>query len=384
MPRFSRLTSILVVLVAPACSDAERGSLGNDDDPLFPFPDMAAGMPRPATGEPNASDSNLNAMNGGAPSSGSAAGGSEGQPAVTGGIEPAEPGTPPTDGSEPPAPGTDMSAAAPPDMPMNPTPTPGAGEGATPVTPSAGCGNENPPTGQLSLAIRGAQADYLVTLPNGYSAATPVPLIFGFHGRNRTFLQFQTVDASGIQQQLGSRAVMVYMESQGGTGWNNAMEVPPSVEFWEQLYPQILASYCVDTSRVFAVGHSSGAIFSNILACRHGDLLRGVGIVAGDQQEMSCTGDLASILIHGPQDTVVAFSRGLSARAFALARSSCTQATLPAPLGPCVSYQGCEPGMPVTWCEHGEPTYLDMGAPTNHGWPSFATAAIADFIFSLP
>lgn len=380
MPRLLRIASILVVLVAPACSDAERGSLANEGGPLSPFPSMENAAPAPGAGNPTGGAPNMGEP---ATSNTPSVGGSEGPPPITGGVDPTDPGTSPSTGSEPP--GMDMSGAEPPDMTMDPTATPGADEtDATPVTPSTGCGNANPPTGQLSLTIRGVQADYLVTLPDGYSPDTPVPLIFGFHGRNRTFLQFQTVDASGIQQLLGSRAVMVYMESQGGTGWNNAMEVPPSVEFWEQVYPQILASYCVDTSRVFAVGHSSGAIFSNILACRHGDLLRGVGIVAGDQQEMNCTGDLASILVHGPQDTVVAFSRGLSARAFALARSSCTQATLPAPVGPCVSYRGCEPGMPVTWCEHDEPTYLDMGQPTNHGWPSFATAAIADFIFSLP
>jgi hypothetical protein len=45
-----------------------------------------------------------------------------------------------------------------------------------------------------------------------------------------------------------------------------------------------------------------------------------------------------------------------------------------------VTYQGCEAGLPIAWCEHDEPTYDD----TNHGWPSFASHTIAQLLFSLP
>ena len=53
---------------------------------------------------------------------------------------------------------------------------------------------------------------------------------------------------------------------------------------------------------------------------------------------------------------------------------------MPGPDEHCVTYQGCEPGLDIAWCEHDEPTYDD----TNHGWPSFASRTIADFLFSLP
>src|SRR5690606_2568040 len=111
---------------------------------------------------------------------------------------------------------------------------PDAGPGAPappeppPATVSAGCGTPNPPVGAGSLTIRGAQADYVITLPDGYSPDVPTPLAFGFHGRNQTHVQFQTQDASGIQTELGSRYIMVYPKSQGGPGWNFDTEVPPN------------------------------------------------------------------------------------------------------------------------------------------------------------
>jgi len=253
--------------------------------------------------------------------------------------------------------------------------------------PSAGCGKANPPQGAGALTIRGAQAQYVVTLPANYDPNTPVPLIFGFHGRGRTHVQFQTVDASNIQTELGSRAVMVYPKTQGGDGWNFAAEVPPSVEFFEALYPQTLNNYCIDTSRIFLVGHSSGAYFTEILACRFGERFRGIGAVAGNLQEMNCSdARFAALLVHGTMDSVVSFAGGMQARDYYEGRNGCDNSSVPGAVSPCIQYQDCDAGLPVQWCQHTEPTYTDAntGRPTNHGWPSFASRAISQFLFSLP
>jgi poly(3-hydroxybutyrate) depolymerase len=224
------------------------------------------------------------------------------------------------------------------------------------------------------------QAPYVVTLPNGYAASTPSPLVFGFHGRNRTHTQFQTVDASGIQQQLGSQAVMAYLKSQGGTGWEGGAELSLNVEFFEVVLDTMLAGYSIDTSRIFVVGHSSGAHFANILACRYGNTLRGVGAVAGILPEQNCVENVAAIIIHGATDNQVPNTSGRAARDFYVNRNGCTMTTAPGSVSPCVAYQGCDAGLPVEWCEHTEPTYDN----TNHGWPSFASEAIAELFWSLP
>jgi polyhydroxybutyrate depolymerase len=292
--------------------------------------------------------------------------------------------TPPADMQAP----TDMTPPSEMTPPVN-TPAGTEQNNPTPITPSAGCANATSPTGQLSMTIRGNRADYLVTLPANYSPTTPSPLIFGFHGRNRTYLEFEQVDASQIRTQLENRAVMVFPQSQGGRGWNFDAEIPPSLEFFEALYTQMVSNYCVDTSHVFAVGHSSGGYFADILACRYGDRFRAIGDMSGAIQaesRLNCTGSVAALVIHGETDTVVPFTGAVEMRNEYLSRNGCSQMTTPGPVAPCVTYQGCTAGLPVTWCQHTEPTYTDQatGRTTNHGWSSFASQAMANFFFSLP
>jgi poly(3-hydroxybutyrate) depolymerase len=374
----------LLSLVGIACSSS------SSDEP-------AAGAPVPAFGErpqpvadpagdetSNAPPATPEAQVNPTPPSG------EGTPAVSG----LEPTTPPAGAGA----GETPTAAPPAEMTPPPVMDPAMGmqdptqqDPMTPASPaiptSAGCGKANPPQGAGALTIRGAQAQYVVTLPPNYDPNTPVPLIFGFHGRGRTHVQFQTIDASNIQTELGSRAVMVYPKSQGGDGWNFAAEVPPSVEFFEALYPQTLNNYCIDTSRIFLVGHSSGAYFTEILACRFGERFRGIGAVAGNLQEMNCSNArFAALLVHGTMDSVVSFAGGMQARDYYESRNGCDNSTVPGAVSPCVAYQNCDAGLPVQWCQHTEPTYTDAntGRPTNHGWPSFASRAISQFLFSLP
>jgi polyhydroxybutyrate depolymerase len=368
--RVRRASLGFVVLLAAGCSSDPS----NDGVTSFtpggagtgPAPSSDPGTPAPAEGTAGSS-----ATPGGAPSDGSA---TEGGPNPVA-LDPDAPVTGEV------VTGVDAGVAVTPTDPAVPT------EPAfpTPVTPSVGCANGSTTQGAAQLTIRGAQADYVVTLPPGYSPTTPMPLAFGFHGRNRTHVEFQTIDASGIQTELGSRMIMVYPKSQGGPGWNFDAEVPPSIEFFDALYAQMTQNYCVDLSRVFAVGHSSGGYFSIILACRYGSLLRGIGTVAGAIQEQTCTTEpVAGLLIHGPNDTVVNISGGRGARDQLLARNGCQNGTGPGVEAQCQAYQGCAEGFPVQWCEHTEPTYSDGNGPTNHGWPSFASRAIRTFLDALP
>lgn len=385
----SALSALLLALVPlSACSDSSGPTTNDTDDSevtQFPSsPNTPAGAAGSGAETPGAEPANT------APAS---APNSEGTPQVEGLAPPATDGngqttpaevptTPPTD-----TPPTDMTAEMPTEMP--PVTPPGEQNNPTPITPSVGCGKGAPPTGQLALTIRGNRADYLVTLPPNYSTTTPSPLIFAFHGRNRTYLQFESIDASQIRTTLENRALMVFPQSQGGAGWNNAAEVPPSLEFFEALYEQMVSNYCVDTSHVFAIGHSSGGYFSDILACRYGDRIRAIGDVSGaaqDESRLNCQGSVAAMLVHGPADIVVPFAGAVEMRDLYLRRNSCSPTTTNGPVSPCVTYQGCEAGLPVAWCEHTEPTYTDVmtGRTTNHGWPSFASQAIANFLFSLP
>ena len=109
------------------------------------------------------------------------------------------------------------------------------------------------------------------------------------------------------------------------------------------------------------------------------DRLRGIGAVGGFLRERDCQGQVAAMIIHGVRDAVVSPLSGEASRDLYLVRNGCDDVAEPSNIEPCLRYQGCQEGMPVEWCPHDEPTYED----TNHGWPSFASEALADFFKGL-
>lgn len=73
---------------------------------------------------------------------------------------------------------------------------------------------------------------------------------------------------------------------------------------------------------------------------------------------------------HGLSDSVVPIDDGRKARDQILKQNHCGADTVPIDPSPCVAYQGCDPGHPVTWCEW----------DGDHGIPSFASSAIVAFL----
>jgi poly(3-hydroxybutyrate) depolymerase len=142
-----------------------------------------------------------------------------------------------------------------------------------------------------------------------------------------------------------------------------------------------MGSFCVDETRVFAVGESSGGDYASVLGCEHGDKLRGVGPCATkpvngyalNAAQRNCTGDVTAIVIHGLNDSVVGSANGPATRDFYVDVNECSNTSEPVSgytdsMSNCVMYTGCKEGFPVYWCQHQDPNY----GGTQHGWPGFA------------
>jgi polyhydroxybutyrate depolymerase len=264
-----------------------------------------------------------------------------------------------------------------------------------PVGPvgSAGCGLLAPESGALEIEVQGQMGQYIVSLPPGYDPLTPYPLGFAFHGRNRTGPNCQDGDCAGFQSAMQDAAILVYMTALGGTGWEGDGEREINVEFFTKVLDDLLVDACIDESRVFVAGTSSGAHFVNILGCRFGDRLLAIAPVAGVLPETDgCVDSVAALLIHGFKDPHVPLAAGEEAREFWRTRNGCSDTTQPsiaevhaaAEAVPeshsCAVFQGCEADLPVVWCEHSEGGYDD----STHGWPLFGGQQIWEFVQSLP
>jgi poly(3-hydroxybutyrate) depolymerase len=249
-----------------------------------------------------------------------------------------------------------------------------------------------PASGMLDIEVEGQMGQYLVSIPPGYDPETPYPLGFAFHGRNRTGPNCHDGDCAGFQEVMEDDAVLVYMTALGGMlGWEGDGERELNVAFFEAVLAEISATTCIDESRIFAAGTSSGAHFTNILGCRFGDILLAIAPVAGYLPETECVDSVAALVIHGIDDYHVPFDNGEEARDFWRTRNGCSDQTEP-PISDvhamvvatdeshaCATYQGCDPGLPVVWCEHSEGGYDG----STHGWPLFGGQQIWDFVQSI-
>ncbi len=228
------------------------------------------------------------------------------------------------------------------------------GDASAPAPPvaSAGCGKAPGATGlaQATITVLGAARHYQLFVPSAYDASRPTRLVFVFHGLGGDGDQIRAY--FGFETEANGQALFVYPDglaqaAQGGrTGWAES-----DLAFFDALLAEISSRYCVDAKRVFAAGHSFGGYMSNLVGCERGDVVSAIapvsgGLVAGG----ACKGAVAAWVAHGDRDATVPQSEGIAARNHWVTANGCASTTKATDPSPCVAYDGCTAGHPVTWC----------------------------------
>jgi hypothetical protein len=258
---------------------------------------------------------------------------------------------------------------------------PDAGNSGHMPVPSAGCGKSGRPNGGL-VTVAGS---HIYSFPASYDGNTPMPLIMAFHAAGNSNDQLRNITkGSALEQHF----VMAFPKS-SGNGWSLSADSATI----DARYDDLVKNYCIDQSRVFATGHSSGAQLIVQLMCRGDDRYAAIAPVASSAYCQSWKAPIPSLIIHGADDHERANTNqdadGRKDLAPYLASNHCGMDTLPhdqagctsgsVQVDPgCVEYQGC--AEPTIWCHHNDPQYSN----TNHGWPCFANAAIDTFFTGLP
>ncbi len=257
------------------------------------------------------------------------------------------------------------------------------GTSSSPAVPSAGCGKSGRPQ---SGAASGT--NYNVSFPESYDGSKPMPMLLGLHANGNPITQIQNLTN-------GSRAatnfVRVFPKS-AGSGWVYGTDASRI----DAAFDDVLDKYCVDTSRVFVTGHSSGAQMAVQMLCNGDDRFKGAAPVAASKYCNSSSIDaIPTMYIQGIQDAQRGGSNGKDVVDVFAASNSCGGSTLPFTDVPtctssfnqktvtpgCVEYQGCSE--PLIWCSHNDEGYNNTDGHY-HGWPCFASNAMADFFLSLP
>jgi polyhydroxybutyrate depolymerase len=257
----------------------------------------------------------------------------------------------------------------------------GSGSGGTAtdaghVMPSTGCG-QNPnqvvmtyvqynttvtlPAGTNPLW---AKRDYYVWLPAGYDPMRAYTTVFLGPGCGGT-----GKDVVPVQMASTSNAILVGLDpdppAEGRACFDTEQPNTPEIPYFDQTLKEVEAKFCIDTSRVFIAGFSSGSWLADTLGCVRAGVIRGQGNTAGELQGgLTCSGPIAAMMIHDTSDDQNNYMQDYNgARAGILMRNGCSSTTMPYDPGitttgkdlkgnpiQCVQYQGCKPGFPLVWC----------------------------------
>ena len=227
----------------------------------------------------------------------------------------------------------------------------GAGGSGTTMG-SSGCGMmAQQATGewveQARLSVRGADRVWSIYLPDNYDPMRAYPLVIQLHGCTGG------TNNVPVERVSGDNAIHVRgTGSAANTCWETSAN-GPDVEFFDAMLAEVTTRTCVDETRVFASGYSSGSWLISVLACIRGDRLRAVGTVAGGNAlfgNQECPGTVAQIFIHDQNDTENQWSNHESAMERLIDVNGCSpDGPIAEEPEPCVRYQGCTEN-PVKFC----------------------------------
>lgn len=220
---------------------------------------------------------------------------------------------------------------------------------------------------QTKLIVRGQDRTYDWLIPDAHDGRHPIPVIFVFHGDGGTGAQIR--QSYKLEDQVGGKAIFVWMDAEPTKkSWDleRGVETNADMQMFDTIVKSIQDNYCVDTNRVFVTGVSSGAYFTNQLACFRGGSIRAIASHGGGGPSSSDalnvnpqTGELlcpekpvAALITHGSDDTEVKPSEGKFSLDYWSHVNSCRPGGLevfdPAP---CINQLSCAVDRPVVYCD---------------------------------
>lgn len=257
------------------------------------------------------------------------------------------------------------------------------GSMSAPAVPSAGCGKSGrPANGAASGTVSGM--NYLANFPEDYDGTTPMRMVLGLHACGNPITQIQNLTNN---TRVAENFVRLFPKA-AASCWDYAGDKPEL----DAVIAKFFDDYCVDLSRVYITGHSSGAGMAVQLLCNDDTRFAGAAPVAA-WKACNSVDPIPTMYIQGIADAQRGGSNGKDVVDVFSSSNSCQSTTtdydvsgcngfMNKPVDPgCVSYQGC--GEPTVWCSHNDEGY-NLTDGHYHGWPCFASNAMADFFASLP
>ena len=168
-----------------------------------------------------------------------------------------------------------------------------------------------------SITHDGLTRTYILYVPASYTAGTPAPLVFNFHGyTSNSTEQMMYGDFRPIADTAGFLIVhpMGTLDGSNQPYWNSGWGgTVNDIGFTAALIDSLALSYSINQNRVFSTGMSNGGFMSYTLACELSNRIAAIASVTGSfnlNQVASCnpTHPMPVMEIHGTADGTVAYT----------------------------------------------------------------------------
>ena len=249
-------------------------------------------------------------------------------------------------------------------------------------TPSKGCGKENTLKDYFTFTGGGVEHEVYLSMPENYDKNKPYRLVFGMHYMGGSAeVVAKRENYYGMRNQEGAKENTIFVAPHGYTD-ENGKENPwrcgddKDHVFFDEFLTYLNENLCVDTSRVFSIGFSFGAMLSNALAQDFQHRLRGVVVFATMDQVIYMPKNkglpIAWMGSIGTSDDLCTPKLGRSARdrilknngmpdendVYTDARKEVAEEYTGSGNHVCYDYKTVDPRFPVKWCTFdGQHTY---------------------------
>ncbi len=271
--------------------------------------------------------------------------------------------------------------------------TTGAGGGTTsptdgyplgnPAVPSSGCGKalstfkagSNTSHKMNSAGIN--NREYIIYIPSNYDPQKPYRLVFGMHCMGSSANQCANSEGFYRLKPLDTGNTTIFVAPQGYTDsmpWRTGKTDDKDHVFFDDMLKLFKSELCIDESRVFSIGFSFGAMFTNALAQTHQSVLRAVTVYATADYNIyfpANTGKpLAYMGVHGKNDPTCPFSSGKSSIERFVKNNKCTGTPKEATGNTHEVFDyTCPSNYPVKWATHtGQHTDMPTDSGQSKAW----------------
>jgi polyhydroxybutyrate depolymerase len=160
----------------------------------------------------------------------------------------------------------------------------------------------------LPFHVAGEDRTYNLSVPGDAADHDALPVVVNLHGALGTS---NAQDASSGWPALGDREGFVVITPQAAEPdrfWGLAAD-SPDFTFVTELIDDVANHVCIDQSRVYLAGFSSGGMLSMALACREPERYAAIAVVAGliDLEQCQRTDAVPLIAFHGTADSTIHF-----------------------------------------------------------------------------